>query len=144
MFLIRLSDSDQTLVGRVEFHEQPEEQQVFSAIWRLEGDVNHDGFGQYFRNAEDHEASFVVTALRRIGASRCADIVSRAIRTVSPGALPQDQIARQQLIDDLGQRAQEALELLDQEFCSYPDDLTELLFEYVRSNPQVFGPIHGE
>jgi hypothetical protein len=33
---IELSESDRAHFGRVDFKEQPEEQQVFSAIWELE------------------------------------------------------------------------------------------------------------
>ena len=38
-FLIELSESDRTDLGRVDFGEQSEEQQVFSAIWELESQV---------------------------------------------------------------------------------------------------------
>jgi len=143
-FLIELSESDRTYFGRVDFKEQPEEQQVFSAIWELESQVNNGGFAQYFLSTDRYTASFAPAALRRIGAAKCADIVARALSTVSPGTLPEDQASREQLIDVLDRSAQDALESLDQEFFAYPDNLTELLFEYVRSNPQAFGTIIGE
>jgi hypothetical protein len=38
-FLIGLSESERTDFGRVDFDEQPFEQQVFSAIWALQRDV---------------------------------------------------------------------------------------------------------
>jgi hypothetical protein len=143
-FLIELSESDRTDFGRVDFKEQTEEQQVFSAIWELESQVNNGGFTQYFQSAEGHTANFAPTALRRIGAAKCADIVARAIATVSEDTLPEDQESREQLIEGLDSEASDALESLDQEFFGYPNDLTELLFEYVHSNPQAFGTIGGE
>jgi len=143
-YLIELSEGDQTSFGRIDFREQSEEQQMFSAIWELESQVNNGGFAQYFGSADGHTANFAVAALKRIGASRCADIVARALRTATSGVLPDEQTARVQIINDLNQQAQEALESLDQEFFSYPDNLTELLFEFVRSKPQSFGAIGVE
>jgi hypothetical protein len=142
-FLIELSESDRTQFGRVGFNEQPEEQQVFSAIWELESQINNGGFAQYFSSADGYTANFAPTALRRIGAAKCADIVARALGTVSPDALPDDQASREQVIGALDRPSQDALESLDQEFFAYPDNLTELLFEYVSSNPRAFGTIGG-
>lgn len=41
--LIELSESDRTMFGRVDFDQQPPDQQVFSAIWELENQVNNGG-----------------------------------------------------------------------------------------------------
>jgi DNA replication initiation complex subunit (GINS family) len=128
----------------MDFQEQIEEQQVFSAIWELESQVNNGGFAQYFTSADGHTANFAAAALQRIGANRCADIVTRALRSVTGSLLPDDQSSREQIVNGLDEHAQEVLESLDQEFFAYPDNLTELLFEYVRSNPQVFGGIRAE
>jgi len=144
IFLIELSESDRTDFGRVEFKEQSEEQQVFSAIWELESQVNNGGFGQYFQSAEGHTANFASIALRLISAARCADIVTRAIAAVSTETLPEDQESREQLIEGLDSEAQNVLESLDQEFIAYPDNLTELLFEYIRSHPETFGSDDGK
>jgi hypothetical protein len=143
-FLIGLSESDRTDFGRTDFGEQSEEQRVFSAIWELESQVNNGGFLQYFQSADGHTANAAPAALRAIGAGKCADIVSRALAVVSQQALPDDQASREQLIESLDGPAQDALESLDQEFFSYLDNLTDLLFEYVRSHPQTFGPVGGE
>jgi hypothetical protein len=67
-FLIALSESEKTDFGRIEFSQQTEEQQVFSAIWDLESEVNNGGFEQYFCNLGGDTANFVPTALERIGA----------------------------------------------------------------------------
>jgi hypothetical protein len=143
-YLVKLSESDRTSFGRIDFHEQSQEQQVFSAIWELEGQVNNGGFAQYFTSADGYTANFAAVALQRIGANKCANIVARALRTVTSGPLPDGQTTREQIIDNLNQHAHQNLESLDQEFFTYPDNLTELLFEYVRSTPQVFGEIRVE
>ena len=116
---------------------------MFSAIWELESQVNNGGFSQYFASA-GHTANFAPLALRRIGAAKCADIVARALALVSPHALPEDRESRKRLVDAFDSAAQAALQSLDEEFFAYPDDLTELLFDHVRSNPQTFGTIGGE
>lgn len=139
--LIELSESDRTMHGRVDFEVQPPEQQVFSAIWELEIQVNNGGFAQLFTAFDGDSANAAPRALRAIGADACADIVERALRAASPHPLPQEQASREELIDQISSDAREALEALDQEFLTYPDNLTDLLFEYVRVHPTVFGEV---
>jgi hypothetical protein len=45
------------------------------------------------------------------------------------------------LIDGLDGHARRTLDAMDREFFAYPDDLRDLLFEYARSLPHVFGTI---
>jgi hypothetical protein len=139
-FLIELSESDRTEFGRVDFREQSEEQQVFSAILELESQVNSGGFAQYFQSADGHTANSAPWALRAIGALKCAEIVGRALAVVAADGLPDDQNARVELVEALDGSAQEKLAALDQEFLAYPDNLTDLLFEYVQRRPTTFGP----
>ena len=140
-FLIELSESDRTDFGRLDFEDQSEDQQVFSAIWALESQVNNGGFAQYFQSVDGHTANAVPSALRDIGAATCARIVGRALAVVATEALPVDQRLREQLIEALDETAQEALEALDQEFLAYPDNLTDLLFDFVRLRPHTFGQV---
>lgn len=44
-------------------------------------------------------------------------------------------------VDSLSAEAREQFEFLDSDFMSYPDNLTVLLFAYVASHPEAFGPI---
>jgi hypothetical protein len=141
MFLITLSESERTDFGRIEFARQSEEQKVFSAIWGLESQVNNGGFEQYFCNPGGEVANFAPIALARIGAHKCAAIVSDALRTVSIDPLPTDHAMRNALMRSLGSAASEELAVLNTEFFSYPEDLTDLLFEFVRVHPSIFGPI---
>ena len=84
LYLIELSESQQTDFGRVAFDEQPETQKTFSTIWELESQVNNGGFDQYFRNSETAEIGYAPTALRTIGALSCAKIVEHAIEVIAP------------------------------------------------------------
>lgn len=139
-FLIELSTCQRTDFGVRNFADQSEPQRVFTAIWELEGEVNNGGFHQYFLNSAGETANFVPQALRRIGARSAAEIAERALRVVSSEPLPEDQDARQAMLEGLNEEAIDRLEALDAEFYAYPDDLTELLFEFVRAHPQEFGP----
>jgi hypothetical protein len=139
-FLIGLSESERTDFGRREFADQSDTQRVFSAIGALESQVNNGGFLQYFESWDGDTASFAPIALQRIGAHACARIVEQALAAVSEHPLPVDHGARGQLLEKLGDHAQAQLAALDSEFMDYPDNLTELLFEFVRSHPDVFGP----
>jgi hypothetical protein len=137
--LIELSESERTGFGRVEFSVQSEPQKVFSAIWQLESLVNNDSFDGYFRFSDSNLIQYAPVALSAIGALACADIVERAIQLVSP--LPPTQEGRHSALDAIGDHGQEQLQLLDSEFYSYPDNLTDLLFEFVRDRTDVFGPL---
>jgi hypothetical protein len=140
-FLVDLSVSEHTDFGRVDFADQPEEQKVFSAIWRLESEINNGGFLQYFENDGGETAGFAVTALRRIGANRCAAIVERALNALGEGSLPLDGQGWELLIAGISDEQGEILDRLDAEFFKYPDDLTELLFQFVSKHQKVFGPV---
>ena len=140
-FLIALSESDKTDFGRIEFSDQSEDQKVFSAIWELESQVMNGGFGQYFSNWGGDTASYAPLALERIGALKCAAIVREALQVVSGEPLASDHTTRSSLVSTLGEPALARLDALDSQFFEYPDNLTELLYEFVRQHPQQFGPV---
>lgn len=139
-YLIQLSESEGTDFGRVKFVNQSEPQKVFSAIWALESEVNSGGFLHYFTSWEFDTANFALVALHTIGAQTCASIVERALQTLSDSPLPSSREDCEQLVASLSEEDKKKFETLDSEFFSYPDNLTELLFEYVASNPAAFGP----
>lgn len=141
-YLISLSESEKTNFGKVEFQAQCTEQKVFSAIWALESQVNNGGFLQYFSSWDGETANFSPFALRQIGAAACAAIVERALILVSKNALPDNHKERNNLMNGLSSETTDMLSNIDSEFYAYPDNLTELLFEYVRLNPNIFGPIN--
>jgi hypothetical protein len=139
-YLIELSTSERTDFGVRDFADQSELQRVFSAIWTLEAEVNNGGFHQYFLNSAGETANFAPHALGRVGATSTAEIAERALLAVSPEPFPEDQDARQAMLEGLNKETIDQLESLDAEFYAYPDDLTELLFEFVRAHPEEFGP----
>ncbi len=140
-YLIQLSRSEDTDFGRVEFANQSEPQKVFSAIWALESEVNSGGFLHYFASWEFDTANFAPVALLAIGAESCANIVERALHSLTDSTLPNSHEACEQLVASLTDEDRKKFELLDSEFFNYPDNLTELLFEYVAAHPTTFGPV---
>lgn len=138
-YLIELSESERTDFGRTDFAAQSEAQKVFSAIWALESQVNNGGFLQYFISSDFDTATFAPTALRTIGAWACADVVERALRAL-PTPLPASQQACARLVASLSVETREQFDALDADFFAYPENLTELLFAYVASHPEAFGP----
>jgi hypothetical protein len=138
-FLIELSESRQIAFGKISFEKQDEAQRVFSAIWELESEVNNGGFDQYFRNSDSAVIAHAPNALCAIGAGSCAKIVEQAIQVIAP--LPKTKATRCKALDELSDDAQKRLEDMDAEFLKYPDNLTDLLFEFVRLHPETFGPV---
>jgi len=139
--LINLSESENTRFGKEDFALQSLPQKVFSAIWAVESEVNNGGFSQYFSNDSAESASFVVQALETVGAPRTANICNRAIVTAFPGGLPTTVEAIRSVADKFSEEILAELEPLDQEFFSYPHNLTDLLFAYVSARPEEFGPL---
>ena len=138
--LISLVDSDKTSIGKLDIASQNLSQQVFSAIWEVESEVNNGGFSQYFLNSSAESAPFIVEALERIGAPKTADICKRAIAVAFPDGLPPAEKIRLAAAE-FPDQVLHALEDLDQEFFSYPHNLTDLLFTFVSKYPDEFGTL---
>lgn len=137
--LIELSESSMAKIGKEEFAQQSLPQKVFSGIWEVESEVNNGGFSQYFSNDSAESASFVVQALETIGAPRTASICNRAILTAFPTGLPTTVESIRSVATDFSDEILAELEPLDQEFFSYPHNLTDLLFKYVSAHPEHTG-----
>jgi hypothetical protein len=139
--LIQLAQSPRSQYGKVPYEKQSKPQQIFSAVWGLESEVNNGGFAQWFENSAGEMAVDTETALRAIGADRAAAIVAKAVRLFPGGAPPRDDDARQQLLRTASDEVRSTWERLDQEFLKYPDDLTSLLYTWVNAHPREFGSL---
>ena len=139
--LINLSESDNTKFGKEDFALQSIPQQVFSAIWAVESEVNNGGFEQYFLNSSNETAAFVGEALDVIGARRTAEICRRAIAVAFPAGLPATPEAISAAAAEFSEKILGRLQALDTEFFEYPHNLTDLLFAYVSKHPEEFGSL---
>jgi hypothetical protein len=139
--LIHLSESEKTDFGKEDFALQTQPQKVFSAIWSLESEVSNGGFAQYFLNDSAETAYFVSEALETIGAPETASICKRAIAAAFPSGLPGDAESISAAAGDFSDQTLHELDLLDREFLTYPDNLTDLLFAFVLKHPEEFGTL---
>jgi uncharacterized protein DUF4375 len=139
--LIQLSESSRVALGRIPFSHQNPTQQVFTAVWELESEVNNGGFHQYFFNSSGDSAQGVLQALHTIGARNAERIVRDAIKAFPGGPPPADWSARQARLEVDDEVAMARWEELDREFFQYPDDLTSLLYAFVRAHSEEFGNV---
>jgi hypothetical protein len=138
--LIDLSASPNCQFGKIDYTQQSAEQKVFSAIWSLESEVNNGGFALYFENSSAAEINDVVAALQAIGANRMAEVVAKAIAAFPDGPpRGSSEVGGSLLPAPLA--TVERWNQLDQEFFAYLDNLTNLLYDFVKARPQDFGPI---
>ena len=126
--LIQLSERGR--FWRVDFDDLSRAEQVFRVIWELEADVNNGGFHQYFSNSSGDTAFAVVDALKAVGAHHAARIAASSRSCCAAKA--EDRSPGRS--DSLGPEQRALLESLDEEFYRYPDNLTELLYGYVKRN----------
>jgi len=108
-------------------------EQVFVTIWELEAEVNNGGFTQYYTNSAGDHAERAAQSLETIGAPSMAGIVRRA-NALFPGGPPRDRDQRSDVLQSLGVELEESLDRLTERFCAYPEDLSELLYRFVRSH----------
>jgi hypothetical protein len=138
--LLRLSELHSGRFWKQAFETLSPPEKVFRAIWELETEVNNGGFDQYFFGPGGDSAKHAISALEEVGAPRMAGIVQRALRVFGPDGPAPDRAERQRQLDALDVDQVDALDDLDAEFYLYPENLTELLFDFVgRHRSQVRG-----
>lgn len=104
-------------------------EQMFILVWELEAEVNNGGFHQFFFNSAGDRANRTPAALRSIGAGRAASIVDWA-NSLFPDGPPADRSLRQDLLLTLDPNIT-LFQELDDAFYRYPDNLSELLYNFV-------------
>ncbi len=106
-------------------------EKTFYLIFQLESEVNNGGFSQYYYNSSGDFANDIAAALRDIGAYKTADLCDKALAAFG-GALPKNRDEREALLDSAFTDEIEAvLRQCDTDFCSCPDDLVALNYNYV-------------
>ena len=133
-YLIALSENPATQFWKVSYEELTAAEKVFVSVWELEAEINNGGFNQYFFNSSGDNARHCVAALERIGAKNFAALVKQANSVFENGEPPTDSGIRQPLVESFSEEQKNSLDQLDQQFFKYPDNLTELLFDFVEKN----------
>jgi hypothetical protein len=132
--LIALSENPAVQFWKVTYQELTAAEKVFVSIWELEAEVNNGGFLQYFFNSSGDNAKHCVPALEKIGALNVAALVRQAITVFENSDPPADSAIRQPQVEKFSDEQKKFLDELDQMFFKYPDNLTELLFDFVTKN----------
>jgi len=113
-------------------------ERVFLCVWNLEAEVNNGGFEQFFLNSAGDNALDPPRALWEIGASQAATIAEEANAVFGKSGPPADRDTRIRALERLGTAATETLNGLDTRFYKYPDNLEQLLRQFVDSNREAF------
>lgn len=106
-------------------------EEVARLVELLEGEVNNGGFDQFFYNSAGDETAAIIRALKKIGALKTADLVTRAAAKFPGGMPPADRFKRQKILLEKVNPEIKVFGKLDQEFYTYPDDLQGLLEKFM-------------
>lgn len=115
-----------------------EPQKNFYFNQNLEREINNGGFNQYFYNSSGDFAHETLASLRTIGADKTADILQQAIDQFPNSIVPKDRTERQNILEQIEDKADEMWEQLDQKFYNYEDNLYDLNIEYIKQNRSSF------
>jgi hypothetical protein len=136
--LIRISEAVWAREAKVGVKTLSAAERVFLSVWNLEAEVNNGGFEQYYMNSAGDNALETPGALREIGATQAAAIVEEANSLFGPSGPPADRDARTRALESLGKTATDAFETLDTRFQEYPDNLEDLLRQFVDRRREQF------
>ena len=115
-----------------------EQQKQFYFNQSLEREINNGGFNQYFLNSSGNYAHKTIQSLQTIGAHKTADILQKAIDQFPNSNVPEDRRVRQEILEQVQEKADIVWEELDQIFFAYEDDLNTLNIKFVRTNKEKF------
>lgn len=115
-----------------------EPQKNFYFNQNLEREINNGGINQFFYNSSGDFAHETLTSLRTIGANKTADILQQAIDQFPSSTVPKDRAKRQEILEQIENKADEVWEQLDHAFYKYGDNLYDLNIEYIKQNRNSF------
>jgi len=101
---------------------KPQERVIY-LISEFETEVNNGGFDQFFVNETSRYATETMDCLKAINAQYTADLLRTAINALSSAKTEDDLL-----------RIEQELNMLDDKFYEYTDDLETLQIEYIFTN----------
>ena len=108
-----------------------ESDKVVATVFALEAEVNNGGFEQFFFNSSGDLAFFAPEALRIIGAHNTATIAEKANSIFGTAGPSSNCVERTNLLLSFGEKYDDFLGELDDQFYKYPHDLYSLLEQYL-------------
>lgn len=113
-------------------------ERVFFITQNVEIEVNNGGFSQFFYNSSGDFAGEMVDAFREIGAEKTAAICQQALDAIGQ-PLPVNRAERIALIEAIETDAlTDALDVCDNAFYEYQEDMNVLTDAYVMQNKADF------
>jgi hypothetical protein len=115
-----------------------DEEKVVFIIVSFQGEVNDGDFEQFLSNSSGEFAGELLSSLSAIGAERTARMYRDVLERM-PRDIPKDPIRRGKLIKEaLTEDVLKAFSSSDDGFYKKPDDLEELLYQYIMDNRHCF------
>jgi len=106
-------------------------EKLIYCIWWLEGEVNNGGFHQFFWNSAGNYTKDTLKYLLAIDAKHTAELLRKASQIAFGGEAPADGNKRQDLLEIDEEEKMDKLNLLDNDFYKYQDDITGLVNKYL-------------
>jgi len=139
--LIHLSERLSQSLHGTPFRRMSEPHRVFTAVYELEAELHSGGFKQFFSNSTGEMWDAIASALATIGAPKMAKLAAAAVALFPGGPPPAGLSARRNAVSLASDEVLAEWGHLDHEFVAYPENLTELLFDYVQLHPKEFGAL---
>jgi hypothetical protein len=137
-----LIEIDEYLNGKSEYCEKidklNESQLTFIIIENLEREINNGGFNQFYFNSSGDFSHETIDELIKIGANKTADIVKKANSQFPDNKVPKDRTERQEILEQIEDKANEIWDTCDNDFYKYEDKIGALLIEFVKANKTDF------
>ena len=111
-----------------------DKEKVFRLVWQLEAEVNNGGFEQFFFNSSGDERAETIKALDVIGAVETRTILLAALEVFENSNPPINQTRRQNRLLELNKAEERTIDENDAAFWAYPDNLSQLLLDFMRRN----------
>ncbi len=103
-------------------------------IEELEREVNNGGFEQFFSNSSGDYTEEVISALAVIGSKVFLDLMITAKNEFPNSLVPKDRSKRQEIIEQISEKASDKWSVLDNRFFKYEENIYTLLIEYIKKN----------
>lgn len=112
-----------------------EKNQELAALWRLEADMNNGGFVQFFCNWGIDCYKISTTALKKIGADKMLEIIESEFKIIDAVYSRSKDNLREywDIAKYITDTEIEELDRLDSKFWKYPDNISQLGYEYYKA-----------
>ena len=113
------------------------EARVVYLLWCFDGEVHNGGFDQLFTNSLGNNCQEISNSLLVLNAKNSYRLLSLALSWFPDSNPSKDRVLRYEQYEKFSENAeyQKQIELLDNEFYLYEDNLVSLVNSYVVSNP---------